>query len=119
MSRNWASEFELPDGRTKVIDLMPAEYGVTGRELMGIISDEVFITINPDPHGGEIYKSGYDGARGGDIYSITDIGLRKFLVAGGVKELDYQSLKTAPRIWHSIYKGMYMLPNGENTGAPK
>jgi len=112
----WAG-FDLPDGRTKVIDLMPTEYRTTGREILGIINEDIFIAIDPDLNKSEVYKSGYNSSVG-ELFSPTDVGLRKFLVAGGIKKLHYESRKEGQRIWVAVYEGEYTLPNGDKQNLP-
>ena len=105
----------LPAGKTKVIDLMAHEEWKTGKEMLGIICDVVYVSLEPDPKLSDVYKSGSRKAGGQweNLYSPTDVGLRKFLLAGGVTELSYEANKEGARIWTASYKGEYMLPNGK------
>jgi len=109
MTQSKWSRHELPDGRIDVIDLMPDEVAVTGREILGVMSAHHFIVISPDPKMGEVYKSGW---KGEDLFSFTDVALRKVLNAGGVTEISYDSRKTEQRIWYGKYTGKYMRPDG-------
>ena len=107
---------QLPAGKTQVIELMPHGKWTTGKELLGIICEDIYVTIDPNPQQSEVYKSGW--RSGSDMYSLTDVGLRKFLLAGNVKTLSYESRKEGPLIWVALFEGEYMLPNGSPQNLP-